>query len=155
MGKRTGGPGSRSGSVSYRYIPYEFEGKRLRIPAASVVLRNPSLQDAATETFETFALIDSGATTSFLPLEMAKGLGLALGDEGEARGAGGRFKTWLVEAEVALIKGRKVYDSATGPFLIPQEADAIPYAILGRDWLFKRFRITFDERQHMLTLRRY
>lgn len=107
----------------------------------------------------TVGLVDSGATTTFIPTDMADILGFDLsGTPKDAVGAGGAFGNIPTELErLVLIKGRNsIYDEFQHiKVQIPVNPQAIPYVVLGRDSLFKRYDITFEERNEKVVLKRH
>lgn len=105
------------------------------------------------------ALIDSGATTNFIPRELAEILELDLSKiPKDAVGAGGAFSNIESRIEkLVLVKGiSSVYEEFTDLFTyVPVKMGTLPYMILGRDTLFHRFDIKFHERQEKVTLKRH
>jgi predicted aspartyl protease len=105
------------------------------------------------------ALVDSGATTTFIPTEFAEMLELSNVEdeknEVDAHGAGGHFKTWLTHLDmVEFIKGASVVaEFRNMRVLVPTDPDAIPYVVLGRDHIFRSFDITFRERTQRTVFR--
>lgn len=108
--------------------------------------------------FKTTALIDSGATTTFVPTPMAQTLGLDLSlRPSDAVGAGGTFKNIVTELQkVSLVKGRdSIFDEFENiNVFVPVDENAIPYVVLGRDLLFQRYDILFEERNKKVILKR-
>ena len=114
-------------------------------------MRLPLLQvrlSTEAQSFSTLALVDSGATCSFLPTDLAEILGLQL-DPATAHtaiGAGGEFRTVEFRVTIELAKGGRTFaDFKNWPVLVPTNREAIPYMILGRDSVFHRFDVTFRE----------
>jgi hypothetical protein len=98
--------------------------------------------------FETLGLLDSGSTSTFLPTELAEILGLQIdpATSKPAVGAGGEFRTVDFHVTIELMKGGRPYtDFRDWKVLVPVDPRAIPYMILGRDSVFRRFDITFRE----------
>jgi len=106
------------------------------------------------ESLRTIALVDSGATCSFLPRDIADLLDVEFPSETrESVGAGGLFQTYLCEIDmIEVLKGTRICTQFKNiKVFIPVEYDAIPYAILGRDSIFLEHDITFREhRQHTI-----
>lgn len=104
----------------------------------------------------TIGLVDSGATVSFIPTGLAEILDLP--DEGPQSvvGAGGRFDAYRTTiSKIEILKRRKAFASfKDAKVLVPRNPDAIPYVILGRDYIFPRFRITFIEEEQRMIFRR-
>ena len=134
-------PAKRSSSFRCRYLPYEYHGRVIKLPAVLV-----RLSDFTGSNINSFALVDSGATVSFLPLELAEILDSPVtGEEVESEGAGGCFKTRRIKLIAEMVKGKTVCWSGKVDFLVPTEYKRIPYVVLGRDSIFKAFDITFCE----------
>jgi predicted aspartyl protease len=101
----------------------------------------------------TDGLVDTGATTTFIPKEIADLLDLIPSGDNvvhlEASGAGGRFPTTPVTLKrLTLVKNISPFaEFVEVPAMIPDQDDVLPYVILGRDRVFKRFNITFQERR--------
>ena len=117
----------------------------------------------------TNALVDSGATTTFIPIDFMMMLGSSLRPEGdeqdsgqedkttiEAVGAGGTFKGYEATLDsIGLIKGTQVFcELKDWPVLVPTTSWAIPYVILGRDGVFRKYDITYREHKEQLLFRR-
>ena len=104
-------------------------------------------------------LIDSGATTNFIPRELADLLELDLSrTPKDAIGAGGAFSS--IESridKVVLLKGmNSAYDEFQNLFTyVPVQPHTLPYMILGRENLFRRYDIKFHEREEKVTLKRH
>jgi hypothetical protein len=101
-------------------------------------------------TFRTDALIDSGATGTFVPIEYAEILGIQIPEERiEAMGAGGTFPTYATKInEIDVLKGMRIFCKIKDMTIaVPANTDAIPHVILGRDSIFWCNDITFRERR--------
>lgn len=144
----------RSSKIRCKYLSWSNPktGKTHRLPMLHVRLANNGIS------FRTTALIDSGATTTFIPTEMAQALELNLNqDPDDAIGAGGTFKNIIADIQkISLVKGRdSIFDEFTDvKVFVPVKTDAIPYMVLGRDLLFKRYDIMFEELNLKVTLKR-
>ena len=100
--------------------------------------------------FRTDALVDSGATATFVPLEIAQVLGVDIPEKTtDALGAGGPFPTHHTKLdELDVFKGTKMFCGFQNVTItVPAEMNAIPHAILGRDLIFLENDITFRERR--------
>jgi hypothetical protein len=141
---------ARTSAFSVRYLPYDYHGSLIRLPAIHVRL---GLEKE--EQLKSFALVDSGATASFLPFELADIMGcrLSLSDT-ESEGAGGCFRTRRTTVNIALMKGTRTGWSGRMEFLVPTEEKRIPYVILGRDSVFRAYDITFRENAQKTVFRR-
>jgi hypothetical protein len=102
----------------------------------------------------TIGLVDSGSTTTFIPLEIAEMLSLSIEKEESAVGAGGRFPNTIRRVDIAILKGNTgVARFSNFPVYVPTEPDRIPYVVLGRDSIFRKFDVTFRENLERVILR--
>ena len=142
-------------TIRCNYISYNDPISRtvFRLPMLHVRLAH------GTKSLKSVALVDSGATTNFIPRELAEILELDLTKPPrDAVGAGGPFSNIESRIEkVILVKGvNSIYDEFRNVFTyVPQKPQTLPYMILGRDTLFRRFDIKFHERQEKVTLKRH
>ena len=95
----------RPRTIVYRYLSYDYEGEPIRLPIISVRLRAQS-----GNSLKTTALVDSGATVSFVPPELLEILDVPLGEASSALGAGGEFKTHLVTLTIEILKGVECHE---------------------------------------------
>lgn len=102
----------------------------------------------------TIALVDSGATSTFVPPELAEAVGMETVRQGEsAEGAGGKFLNDIAVFRFDLLHGsERVYQLECESF-VPKDPDRIPYVVLGRDSIFKVYDITFRENQEIVAFR--
>ncbi len=72
-----------------------------------------------------------------------------------AVGAGGSFETRIVRLpRLVLLKGSKAFCTFRGITVhVPCGEGRIPYCVLGRDYVFRRFTVIFRERDARVTLR--
>lgn len=107
---------------------------------------------------KTVALIDSGATFNFFPRELAEILNLDLSQEPkDAVGSGGKFSNInSLIGKCQLIKNKDaVFEEFTNLIInVPVEPNTLPYMVLGRDSVFRRFNIRFMEREEKIILKR-
>jgi len=102
----------------------------------------------------TIGLVDSGSTTTFLPLELADILSLPIEREDSAVGAGGTFRNTIRKVDIRLLKGNTPFFKFDGfPTYVPLEEGRVPYVVLGRDSIFRAFDIIFRETQQKFILR--
>ena len=105
---------------------------------------------------KTVALVDSGATSNFLPRELAEILDLDLSKEPkDAVGAGGKFRNIdSLIGKCQLIKNKNsVFDEFTNLRTnVPVEPNTLPYMVLGRDSVFRKFNIRFMEIEEKIIL---
>lgn len=106
------------------------------------------------ESLRTIGLVDSGSTTTFVPLELAEMLSAPIEKEEQAVGAGGRFQNTIRKLTISILKGKNsVLTFPDFPVYVPKEEDRIPYAVLGRDSIFRKVDVLFRERLQRLYLR--
>lgn len=148
-------PGFRSHSnISLHYITYESPGstQTYKLPLVHVRLNNKS------NIIDTTALIDSGSTTNFLPIEFAEILELDMsGRRAEPIGAGGKFESIVSKLDKCELVKRKnqVFDEYTNMQIeVPTKPRTLPYMVLGRDSIFRHFTIRFEENNEKVMLRR-
>ncbi len=148
-------PGFRLRSnITLHYINYDdsVTSQTYKLPMVHVRLIHRM------ETIETTALIDSGATTNFLPKELAEILAVDLsGKHKSAIGAGGEFTSVSsIVGKCQLIKSQNaIFDEFVNlPISVPAQAQTLPYMVLGRDSIFRHFTIRFMENDEKIVLRR-
>ena len=144
-------PGNRgrARSLTQRYLSYPYSGQLIRLPAIHIRLR-----DRAGGSIKTLALVDSGATSSFIPAELAQLFNvISEADSIQAAGGGGSFETWVGRLTVEALKGNNVHWKKFMRFHIPVKEDMIPYVILGRDSVFLTYDVLIRERQQLLKLK--
>ena len=95
-----------------------------------------------------FVLVDSGATVSIFREDVAEQLNVIIenGKETYLGGVGGRIKGYIHKLEVEIV-GKK--------FLCPvvfSREYLVSFNLLGREAVFKQFRIIFEEKENLLTL---
>lgn len=131
-----------------KYLGYEIEGHRIRLPLLNIRLIGP------TGSLKTIALVDSGATQTFVPPELAVAVGMERIGAGEAAvGAGGSFPTDDYRYRIQLLKQDRAILDLEGVCLVPTEPDRIPYPVLGRDSIFQKYDIAFRETRHVVALK--
>ncbi len=139
---------ARRRPFNQRFLSYRVEEHILKLPFIHVRMIGKSI------TLTTSALIDSGATTSFIPTGMASLLDLEVVEQNqEATGAGGDFMNDVCKFGVELLKGTQIMCRLEGEAHVPKEEGRVPYVVLGRDTLFEAYDITFRERRQMVVLR--
>lgn len=102
-------------------------------------------------------LVDSGADTSFLPLEVADILGLKLSEKlHTSRSASGPFETKHASGEAEILRGDRAIPIGTIHVTVPvakvNEQYMTSYALLGRDSFFQKFDVTFRDKSRKLIL---
>ena len=136
------------------YITYDRPGTTQTYKLPLVHVR----RNHENNTIDTTALIDSGSTTDFLPIELAEILELDMsGRRAKPIGAGGEFESIVSRLEKCeLVKRKnKVFDEFTNMQIeVPTKPLTLPYMVLGRDSIFRHFTIRFEENNEKVVLRR-
>ena len=141
-------------NITLRYINYydSITNQTYKLPMAHARLIHKR------ETLETTALIDSGATTNFLPKELAEILGIDLsGKHKNAIGAGGEFTSVkTIVGKYQLVKSRNIVfnEFVNLSINVPTRQQTLPYMVLGRDSIFRYFIIKFMENKEEISSRR-
>ena len=145
-------------SVNCKYLFYRLRSKNgktkmVRLPIVHVYLKSKAAD------FDTIALVDSGSDRTLIPREQAGILALnyAKNKEGkilknETVGAGGTFICNIgMLPQLVLMKNSSPFCTFRDiKVWVPENENVIPYAILGRDSIFKRFSVTFQENRHRI-----
>lgn len=106
--------------ITQRYLRYSYDGDTIRLPMVRVRLRDGD------RSVKTIALVDSGATASFVPPELIEILGIPLGEAASASGAGGDFPTHLVKIVIEVLKENSVACTIEEEVHVPVEAGRVP-----------------------------
>lgn len=147
----------RERTITCKYLFYSYRSHDGSISTIQLPLINVQIVSTLEEGFSTIALIDSGATSTLMPKEIADVLLLPYEDRTvEVTGAGGVFDAKPVTLrKLVLLKGNAPFSSWWNiKVLVPETEDVLPYIILGRDYVFKRFDITFFEKRRKITFTR-
>ena len=131
-----------------------FKYKIVKRPDGTTV-KTPSipLQLQGDQSFDTLALVDSGADVSAIPKSIAEILGLDLsGKKTYAYGIGGKVKSITSKMRVKIDKGHEHYNFQIPVMVILDDYD-FPI-LIGRSGFFKKFKITFDHRNEKVILKR-
>jgi hypothetical protein len=138
------------GTFTCKYLSF-FDPKlkkTFRLPLVHIRLKHKE------NAIRTDALIDSGATGTFIPIELTEVLELERPTETiDAVGAGGTFPTFVTKiGEIQVLKGSRIFCKMSNfTVSIPIDPDALPHTVLGRDSVFWQNDITFRERrQHTI-----
>jgi len=104
--------------------------------------------------FDTPALLDSGADISVMPEVVAETLGLDLsGERSPAFGIGGKSESVGTFAEITIGKKHEIYNFKKTPFKVILGEYEFPI-LLGRVGFFDKFIITFDQKKETISLKR-
>ncbi len=138
-------------SVRIKYILFNHKGIDRYLPMVNVCLKHKGHDIQST------ALIDSGATSTFIPLSLAQLLELELkNSNNNVSGAGGEFQSYLTNIEeIDVIKGQILLTKFENLRVrVPTEKDGIPFVVLGRDSIFFRYNIKFQESKQQIQLQK-
>ncbi len=138
-------------TVRIKYMPFNYKGVNRFLPMVHICLKHNGYD------IPSIALIDSGATSTFIPLSLAELLEIELKNpNNNVSGAGGSFQSYITPIErISVIKGTTAlteFENIT--VRIPSEKDGIPFVVLGRDSIFLRFDIKFQENIQQIQLQR-
>lgn len=144
---------SRLNAVTYNYLSYRNPNlkDRMKLPLVPIILFNGDMG------MKSAALVDSGSNITLLPKDIAEALQLTPTGDSSIVGAGGVFVSHITNIPViSLMKGREEVERFENIRVqYPESRDAVPYVILGRDTVFRKFDIRFDENKQNVVLRRY
>lgn len=134
-------------TISFKYKTVKRpDGTKVKTPSIPILLNGK-------ESFETIALLDSGADISAIPKAIAEILGLNLsGKKTPAYGIGGKVDSIETKVEIVVEKGHEHYR-----FNIPVKVILGNYdfpVLLGRLGFFSRFVISFDQSQEKISLKK-
>ena len=133
--------------------------RNFRLPLVHIRLKQGE------KSVRTDALVDVGSTDTFVPMdfmnmiefnfdEQANQLGKKIKgyEKTEVTGGGGKFQCYVVCLNaIQVLKGTFVFcDFNNVTILVPCELDAIPYAVLGRNTIFRRYDVTFREQMEQI-----
>ena len=141
--------------ITCKYQLFYFNNRWVFLPLLKVIIESK-------EKIGTIALVDSGATNTFIPRQLAGVIELfsekknKMG-KGETRGASGKFKTEILKLKkLELFKEGHIFDTfrSISVHVPANEEEDLPHVILGRDYLFKRYDVTFYEKRRKMTFQR-
>jgi len=125
----------------YRKEPSIITGTVLR-PKADVILEVDNV------TVEVALYIDSGADITMISLELGKALGLKQHPDDEIleiKGVSGGGVPYILKKATLIINGKRLNIRLAWAFI-----EEVPL-LLGRMDIFSKFKITFDEKQELIT----
>ena len=133
--------------LSFKYKTVKRpDGTESRTPSVPISLLGK-------ESFDTIALVDSGADISAVPEDVAELLGLDLsGERSPAFGIGGRVNSVETTISIILQKGHEKYTLRIPIKVILGDYD-FPM-LLGRAGFFDQFIICFDESKEKISLKK-
>ena len=133
-------------TLSFRYKKETIEGKTAYFPKIPITLHGPLTS------FDTAALLDSGATNIFVPQSIAQALGLETGKTEPVDSWTEKFEAKTSHIGISFAKGSQTFRK-TLPCLIPQTEEGYQESVLGRTF-FKFFEITFNEEKQLTHLKK-
>jgi len=142
-----------SGAIVCKYLSFTD-------PVLQVTFRLPLVHiriKSGGKSLRTNALVDSGATSTFVQLELIEMLGLETKLEQETKvvGAGGPFKARVVKIDsIEVLKGTTKFCEFKNIEVLVPGLGTIPYSVLGRDSIFQRYDITYREQKEHIVFRR-
>ncbi len=81
-------------------------------------------------------------------------LSIPIEKQAQAVGAGGKFQNTIRKTNITILKGTNpIVNFPNFPAYVPTEVDRIPYVVLGRDSIFRKFDVVFRERQRRVLLK--
>ena len=155
----------RQGAIVCSYLSFTDPrlNRTFRLPLVHMRLR------IGRNSLRTDALVDSGATATFIPIDIMNMLGSDLKAEGEqqseqesgrhkkqdAVGAGGTFKTYKAKIDsLQVLKSSTVFCEFNDlNVLVPAKRGSIPHSVLGRDSIFQKYDVTYRERKEQIVFR--
>lgn len=134
-------------TITFKYKTVKRpDGTEVKTPSIPIILKGK-------ESFETLALLDSGADISAIPKSIAEILGLGLdGKRTKAYGVGGKVASVQSTVTISVEKGHERYT-----FQIPVKVILGKYdlpILLGRAGFFGKFVISFDQQNERVSLKR-
>lgn len=139
--------------ITCKYLYFNYRERDGTIRTIQLPLLHISIVSALEEEFRTIGLVDTGATSTLMPKEIADVLMLEREERNvEVTGAGGIFYSKPVTLrKLILFKDGSSFATWWNiKVLVPEDENVLPYMILGRDHLFKRFNVTFYEKRRKM-----
>lgn len=133
-------------AFSFKYKPIKLESGVVYRPLIPLTLHEK-------QSFDVFAMLDSGSDVTILPKEVADALGLELGEDNKVTGISRNpIKAKESNVTIKFGKGHELYTFKIR-VLIPLETENIPI-IIGREGFFNQFKITFDEQRKAIEFKK-
>jgi len=135
-------------SIVFRYKQISRPGLPPRFcPSISVTF-------AGKQPIKAIALLDSGADYCAMPHAIAESLGMDISGKRETiRGIGGKIEAVESKTAITVEKGHERYTIDAAFKVVFGLEDDFPI-LLGRKDFFESFRITFDEKERKVTLKK-
>lgn len=81
-------------------------------------------------------------------------LSVPIENQEQAIGAGGRFQNTIRKINISILKGTVALTTFQNqPVYVPTEPDRIPYVVLGRDSIFRKYDVIFREKKQRILLK--
>ena len=151
----------KSKEIVCEYLFYRYRNsdsiRWVKIPLVEVRMKSSAVE------YGSVALVDSGSDRTFVSRDEAQLLGLKprTNRDGtpitsEAIGAGATFVCdIMILPEMWVMRHGEPFQDFHGMTVwVPRSSDDIPYTILGRDYVFKRFEISFHEGRRKIAFKR-
>lgn len=142
--------------ITLNYFPDSYSD-----PSSEMQYKLPMIGVSIThkgKNFRTTGLIDSGSTRTFIPKEFANIMDLDLTGQTDIMvGANGSFKsTKSVIGRCFLRKGEnQIFENFINLHVnVPVNTNTLPCMVFGRDSIFQKFNITFQEKNEKIILKR-
>lgn len=129
-------------SIRIKYLLFNYKGVDRYLPMVHVLLKHKGIEIPST------ALIDSGVTSPFIPLELARLLDIKLENpNNNVAGAGGDFQSYATFiGKLSVIKNLTTLAEFENLHIrVPAKEDGVPFVVLGRDSIFYKYDIKFQE----------
>lgn len=122
-------------------------GKNNSLPMVHVILGHKKY-------YPTVALVDSGAQISVITKTVADAIGIKLPTKIDTMlGPGGNFQIYTCKInKIVLTKDRVVLNELINPTVRVPLVDNLDFSILGRDTIFKKYKIRFEENDQQFWL---
>lgn len=141
--------------ITCKYLPYHYGNKYRFYPMVNVVIEGKITVGGP-------ALIDSGATNTFIPHCLADAIGIIPEKKDKIKksstmGASGKFETSIYRLNrLQVFKDNHIFETFQDLLVYVSDNvnDPLPYIVLGRDYIFKHFDITFHENSRKMIFHR-
>lgn len=141
----------RPATTDFRYVAWN-SGIVQFLPVIDLRIRFRTRQIGA------LGLVDSGSTRTYMPSGIAGALGLTARGGGlapsESESLSGKFDTYQARiSRMDIFRNTVLVGTFVNPVVnIVRSSTAIDFVVLGRDYVFNRYKVTFSERRKKITL---
>jgi len=133
-------------SFKYGILPDKFTNDTKK-PVIKITLHGRNQMP-----IDVIALVDSGADVSLIPKGLADYLNLRKGKKEISKGIGGEIGIWNSSINITVRGGHERHLLKNIPIQIAED-DNFPI-IIGRSGFFEKFKVTIDEKNKRLNLKR-